>query len=157
MIRLLLLLLSFSQIALATDNTLSLSVVEVYDGDTIKTTLDALPSPLNKVSIRIYGIDTPEKPAKSFPTSGKLGRSKCAKEANLSIEATKYLKELVKAHGNEIIIKDFKWGKYGGRIVAKVFLYDLNNNTKINIANAMIENGYAVEYFGGRKTKNWCE
>ena len=46
-------------------------VINVRDGDTIEIRM-TLPEPLDKVSVRIYGIDTPEIPAASYATTGKL-------------------------------------------------------------------------------------
>jgi len=135
--------------------SLIVPVIEVYDGDTVKTRL-TLPNPLDKVSVRIYGIDSPEKPAKSYPTTGKLGRSKCVKEAKLSLEGTEYLETLIKEHGGMLKLKAYSWDKYGGRINADVYVIDLKTGTELNVADRMIEKGYAVEYFGGTKTKDWC-
>ena len=49
------------------------TVVSVLDGDTVKVKILAWPEPLQLVSVRIDGIDTPEK---GF-------RAKCKKEAML--------------------------------------------------------------------------
>lgn len=149
----LLLLLSLN--AFAADS-LIVPVLEVYDGDTIKTRL-TLPTPLDVVSIRIYGIDTPEKPAKSYYTTGKLGRAKCVKEAELSLEATAYLKALVEKYGGMLSLRGYSWDKYGGRINADAYIIDLDTGAEFNVADEMIAKGYAVEYFGGTKVKDWCE
>jgi len=128
-----------------------LPIVEVYDGDTIKTDMSSrLPDPLGKVSIRIYGIDTPEKPAASYYETGKLGRADCIKEAELALEAKEFV-EMIAIGFKKMKVEDFKWGKYGGRIVGKVKIGG------VNIADALINEGLAVPYFGGTKTKDWCE
>ena len=145
----------FSLIANASETSyqqyMLLPIVEIYDGDTIKTDLRwRLPEPLNKVSIRLYGVDTPEMPAKSYRTTGKLGRAKCVKEAELAIKARDRVRQL--ADGARYMkITDFKWGRIGGRIVAKV---------KINgkdVSAVLIEEGYAVPYFGKGKKHDWCQ
>ena len=97
-----------------------LPIVEIYDGDTIKTDMSKrLPDPLGKVSIRIRGIDTPEMPAKSYETTGKLNRAKCIKEAELALESKLFV-ELIAEGFTKMKVSNFKWGKYGGRIVGDV-------------------------------------
>ena len=128
-----------------------LPIVEIYDGDTIKTDMSKrLPDPLGKVSIRIQGIDTPEMPAKSYETTGKLNRAKCIKEAELALEAKLFV-ELIAEGFTKMKVSNFKWGKYGGRIVADVRIGG------IDIGPTLIDGGYAVPYDGGTKTKDWCE
>jgi len=128
-----------------------LPIVEVYDGDTIKTNLGSrLPTPLNEVSIRIYGIDTPEMPAKSYETTGKLGRAKCVKEAELAIKAKDAVEFITLGH-TKMKVYDFKWDKYGGRILGHVKIGG------VNIRDALIEQGFAVEYFGKGTKKDWCQ
>jgi len=102
-----------------------LPIVSVYDGDTIKTDLSwRVPHPLNKVSIRIYGIDTPELPAESYATTGKLNRAKCVKEAEMALVAKARVIELV---GDGMMkVSEFKWGRNGGRIVGVVTVGGVN-------------------------------
>ena len=128
-----------------------LPIVEVYDGDTIKTDMSSrLPDPLGKVSIRIYGIDTPEKPAASYRETWKLGRAKCIQEAELALQAKEYV-EMIAIGYKKMKVEDFKWDKYGGRIVGKVKIGG------VNVGEALINDGFAVPYFGGKKTKDWCQ
>lgn len=141
-------LLLFSFTAMAEEN-LIVPVIEVYDGDTIKTRL-TLPNPLDVVSVRIYGIDTPEKPADSYPTTGKLGRASCGKEAELALAAKHAVEEL--SQKNPImIVTNFKYGKYGGRIVGDVTI------AGVDVAHHLIEKGLAVPYNGGSKSHSWCD
>lgn len=128
-----------------------LPIIEVYDGDTIKTDMSSrLPDPLGKVSIRIYGVDTPEMPAKSYRETGKLNRAKCIKEAELALEAKEFVEWLAQGH-TKMKVENFKWGKYGGRIVGDVKI------NGVDIAESLIDAEFAVPYFGGTKTKDWCE
>ena len=119
-------------------------VSEVYDGDTVKLISDGLSKPFNKISLRLKGIDTPE----------KGGRARCEKEATQAIDATKYLKNLLKS--NDYKIKFDKWGKYGGRIIGDIILIN-HPYGEIKVSDAMIEQGYAVRYDGGKKTHDWCK
>lgn len=128
-----------------------LPIVEVYDGDTIKTDMSSrLPEPLGKVSIRIRGIDTPEKPAASYAVTGKLGRADCVKEAELALKAKEFV-EMMSIGFRKMKVDDFKWGKYGGRIVGDVKIGG------VDVATALINEGLAVPYDGGKKTHDWCE
>lgn len=128
-----------------------LPIISVYDGDTIKTSI-TLPPPLNVISIRILGIDTPEKPAKSYATTGKLGRAKCDKEAVLALAATQYLESLKDKHGGAMTVRNFKYGAYAGRIVGNVYIGG------VNVADKLVEKGYGVPYDGkSARSHNWCK
>jgi len=148
-----LLLFSFTAVA---EESLIVPILEVYDGDTVKTRL-TLPNPLDVVSVRIYGIDTPEMPAASYAETGKLSRAQCIKEAELALAATAYLKQLIKDNGNMLSLKGYSWDKYGGRVLADAYVINIETGVEVNVADKMIQEGLAVEYFGGTKTKNWCE
>lgn len=125
-------------------------IVEVYDGDTIKTVTNKLPTPLNKVSIRIRGIDTPENPAKSYLVTGKLGRAQCDKEAVAALAAKDFVLWLAEGH-TTMKVDNFAWGKYGGRIVADVKI------NGVDVAGALIDAELAIPYDGGKKTHDWCQ
>lgn len=144
----LLFLTSFGAIA---QSYMLLPIVSVYDGDTIKTDLSwRLPAPLNKASVRIYGIDTPEMPAKSYATTGKLNRAKCVKEAELALKAKARVVELVGTN-TKMKVSSFKWDKYGGRILANVSI------DGVDVAKTLISEGLAVEYYGSGTKKDWCQ
>lgn len=141
-------LLLLSCTAVADPARLVLPIVEIYDGDTIKTEL-ALPDPLNKVSIRLRGVDTPEKPARSYAETGKLGRAKCVKEAEQAILAQSLVELL--AEGTDIMyVYNYDYGKFGGRIVGDI---EING---VDVADMLLEQGLAVPYEGGKKTHDWC-
>lgn len=128
-----------------------LPIDSVYDGDTIKTHISErrLPAPLNRVSIRILGIDTPEMPAKSYADTGKLGRAACVKEAELAIKARDFVRSLA-AYSTKMKVTQFKWGKFGGRIVGSVSI------SGVDVATALIDAELAVAYDGKKKTMDWC-
>ena len=113
-------------------------ITSVYDGDTFRANLKDMPKIVGyRMSIRINGIDTPEK------------RGKCQKEKDLALQAKKTTKNLLK-NANSIILKNIQRGKYF-RIVADVYTDD------ISIAEELIKQNLAVPYDGGHKAKNWCE
>jgi endonuclease YncB( thermonuclease family) len=126
-----------------------LPIVKIYDGDTIQTNL-LLPEPLNEIEIRVLGIDTPEMPAASYATTGKLGRASCKKEAELALQAKAYLTQLAKDNHYIMTIKNFNWDKYGSRIDADVFF------GSVNIGEALLANGMAKPYTGIGPKPNWC-
>jgi endonuclease YncB( thermonuclease family) len=114
--------------------------VKITDGDTIKLDVSK-ESPLIKklgLSVRIKGIDTPEKGSKA----------KCDKENALGQQATKFTTELV---GNkELLLSEVKNDKYGGRIVATVKVGG------VDIAQELLKKGLARVY-NGEKKKSWCD
>ncbi len=134
------------------DKVLYLPIIEVYDGDTIKTHMHwYLPEPLDKVSIRIRGVDTPEMPAKSYKTTGKLSRAKCVKEAELALQAKEAVVKLMQVpKWDYMIVTNYKWGKYGGRIVGDVDIHG------IDVRQMLLNDGYAVKYDGTGPKKDWC-
>lgn len=115
-------------------------IIRVVDGDTVEFKADFLPDPLDKkLSLRVWGVDTPEK---SF-------RAQCDIEKNLGEEASKFTKKLLaEAKKTEIVI--YEWDKFGGRVLGDVLIDDKS------LTRLLIDNGYAREYYGDAK-KSWCE
>ncbi len=105
----------------------------VYDGDTIAIILPQMPPPLDKAYIRLLGIDTPEL------------KGKCLEEKQKAIEAKNKLIELI-GNSKTIILTDYKYDKFGGRIDANVI---------INISQELIKAGLARPYYGDLK-QSWC-
>jgi len=125
-------LLSFSLSA----GSITLRVVDVYDGDTIKVDMSILPHPLSKMSVRLKNIDTPEL------------RGKCEKEKQLAKQAKARLKDLTQNH-QYIKIDNVEWDKYGGRILGNVVI-----NGK-DVSEVLISEGLGRKYNGEAK-KSWC-
>lgn len=110
-------------------------VVKVYDGDTITVNISAFPDILgNSISVRIYGIDTPEMYGVTVT------------ERMLARVARDFVKnELDKA--KFIVLKDLKRDKYF-RLLAVVLVDGEDLGKKL------IDKGLAKEYFGGTK-ESW--
>ena len=107
----------------------------VVDGDTVDVTLDlGFDVKLHKQRCRLAGIDTPE------------SRTRDLVEKKLGLAAKKRLEELCV---NNFKIKSLGKGKYG-RILAIPYTEDGQDICKI-----LIQEGHAVEYHGGKKTKIW--
>ena len=115
-------------------------ITRVIDGDTVEIAVDFLPSPLPpKLSIRVMGIDTPE----------KAPRAQCDAEAALARKASAFTKDAV-ANALEIDIKILKWDKYGGRVLGEVYL------DHQSLAESLVSAGLARHYKGDAK-QSWCE
>jgi endonuclease YncB( thermonuclease family) len=115
-------------------------ITRVIDGDTVEIAVDFLPSPLPpKLSIRVMGIDTPE----------KAPRAQCDAEAELAKKASTFTKNAV-ANALEVDIKILKWDKYGGRVLGDVYL------DHQSLAESLVSAGLARHYEGDAK-QSWCE
>lgn len=114
-----------------------IQITGIIDGDTLKAELENVPEPLNKISIRIRGVDTPE----------IKGQRDSEKQKAQAAKIT--LKEWLKVTEN-ISLQNLKWDKYGGRILADVFF------DNISVSGYLIDKGLAVPYFGEKKTFDWC-
>jgi endonuclease YncB( thermonuclease family) len=115
-------------------------ITRVIDGDTVAFQADFLPAPLKKeLSIRVYGVDTPEK---GF-------RAQCPSEAQRGEAASAFTKHAVEsAQKRQVVLMD--WDKYGGRVLGDVLL----NGQSLRVM--LIQNGFAREYYGEAKT-SWCQ
>ena len=118
----------------------------VVDGDTIDVTIDLGFDLMKKERVRVAGVDTPEK------------RTRDLEEKALGIDATNWLKgkldSAIKGDDELTIRTELKGGvgKYG-RLLG--WLYVGSSDTSLN--EQMITEGYAWEYDGGTKKKNFQE
>ena len=116
----------------------------VVDGDTIDVTIDLGFDLYKKERVRIAGVDTPEK------------RTRDKEEKALGLDATAWMKEklegAIKGDDELTIRTELKGGvgKYG-RLLG--WLYVGDNDFSLN--QQMITEGYAWEYDGGTKQKNF--
>lgn len=106
-----------------------------YDGDTLYVTVPGLPPELADVSVRVRGIDTPER------------RGQCDEERYAAYQARDYLEAVLR--GSDVKFCGVSWDKYGGRVDSDVFA------DGAPVADTMIEAGYAREYDGGKRA-GWC-
>jgi endonuclease YncB( thermonuclease family) len=137
---LLLLILLIPELALAQEQKIQVADVRTIDGDTLEIFNVDLPDNLKPNKFRIYGIDTPE---------SKKQFAKCKKEIELGLKAKKFTEDFL----NDFVFLSFEDhpDKYG-RILIKV-----RNAKGKDLANELIKAGLAVEYYGDKKTKNWCK
>jgi len=110
-------------------------IERVVDGDTVDVTLDlGFDVKLHKQRVRLHGIDTPE------------SRTRNLAEKKLGLAAKERLKELCVG---TFKVKSLGKGKYG-RILGIPYTEDGQDICKM-----LIDEGHAVEYYGGTKTKVW--
>ena len=118
----------------------------MVDGDTIDVTID-LGFDLNKKErVRIAGVDTPEK------------RTRDKEEKALGLDATNWMKDkldgAIKGEDELVIRTELKggMGKYG-RLLGWIYIGD----SDLSLNEQMITEGYAWEYDGGTKKKDFEE
>ena len=110
------------------------TIRRVVDGDTVDITLDLGFDILYNNRIRLLGIDTPE------------SRTRDLEEKKLGLAAKDRVKELCPV-GSTVTVKTTKDGRGKfGRILGEIYVGDVNVNQ------LLIEEGHAVEYFGGKKS-----
>jgi len=118
----------------------------VIDGDTIDVTIDLGFDLFKKERVRIAGVDTPEK------------RTRDKEEKALGIDATEWLKlqlnDVIKSD-DELVIRTELVGGVGkyGRLLGWLYVGESN----ISVNEQMISQGYAWEYDGGTKNKDFEE
>jgi endonuclease YncB( thermonuclease family) len=136
-------LLAISTVAFAQKqkpmNVYDFPITRVIDGDTVAFQATFLPPPLKQeLSIRVFGVDTPE----------KGHRAMCPSEAQRGEAATAFTKNAItKAQKRQVAIID--WDKYGGRVLGDILLDGQS------LRMMLIQNGFAREYYGEAKT-SWC-
>ena len=113
------------------------TVVRIVDGDTIRLDIDlGFDIILKNQSVRLYKVDTPE------------CRTRDLKEKAAGLLAKEVVQDLV-AVGERVFIRtklDTK-GKFG-RLLGTIITAD-----NLNINEHLIDNNYAVEYYGQSKTE----
>jgi len=116
------------------------SIAKVVDGDTIDADIDLGFNISLSKRIRLAGIDTPE------------SRTKDEYEKRLGLESKEWLKKHLEG-AKDILIKTElpdSTEKYG-RIIGHLYI----NGGEVSVNNKMIDEGYAWEYDGGTKQKDF--
>jgi micrococcal nuclease len=118
-------------------------ITRVIDGDTVEFGAPFMPDPLpKKLSIRVLGVDTPE----------KGHRASCPQEAAAAEKASQFTKDtLNRAYktNQQVLIELQSHDKYGGRVLGDVIV----NGQRLSAL--LIANGHARPYFGEKKS-SWC-
>jgi micrococcal nuclease len=106
-------------------------LVEVKDGDTVVLSINHWPGHTVTISVREFGIDTPEK-----------------RTRDLNVKALGLLATLAtrKFLTNKLITVDnIHYGKYAGRVLGSVYA------DGESLADHMMVGGFAQEYYGGQR------
>ena len=117
-------------------------IIKVVDGDTIDADIDlGFDISLSK-RIRLAAVDTPE------------SRTADANEKKYGLESKEWLKHKVENAKNILIKTELpdSTEKYG-RIIGHLYI----NDQETSLNDQMIVEGYAWEYDGGTKKKNFAE
>ena len=121
-------------------------IVKVLDGDTIDVIIDLGFDLYKKERVRIAGVDTPEK------------RTRDLEEKALGQDATDWLKKQLDgaiSGEDDLVIRTELVGGMGkyGRLLGWLYIGDETES----INERMIQQGYAWEYDGGTKKKDFQE
>ena len=118
----------------------------VVDGDTIDVTIDLGFDLYKKERVRVAGVDTPEK------------RTRNLEEKALGLDATQWLKDKLEGAidgDDELTIRTELKGGVGkyGRLLGWLYVGD----EEVSLNEQMITEGYAWDYDGGTKKKDFEE
>ena len=119
-------------------------IKKVLDGDTIDVIIDLGFDLAKSERVRIAGVDTPEK------------RTRNLEEKALGIDATEWLKDKLEGAidgDDELVIRTELVGGVGkyGRLLGWLYIGD----SDLSLNEQMITEGYAWEYDGGTKQKDF--
>ena len=122
------------------------SIDKVLDGDTIDVTIDLGFDLYKKERVRVAGVDTPEK------------RTRDLEEKALGLDATYWLKKKLAdtiSGEDELTIRTELVGGMGkyGRLLGWLYI----GEDTVSLNEQMIDEGYAWEYDGGTKKKDFEE
>jgi endonuclease YncB( thermonuclease family) len=106
----------------------------IVDGDTIDVMIDLGFNTHIKRRIRMYGINAPE------------SRTRDLEEKARGLASKERLTEIV--DNDDIIMKSHGKGKYG-RVLGELFIK--KENEYISVNETLVKEGFAKEYFGGKR------
>ena len=121
-------------------------ITKVLDGDTIDVIIDLGFDLAKSERVRVAGVDTPEK------------RTRNLEEKALGIDATEWLKDKLEGAidgDDDLVIRTELIGGVGkyGRLLGWLYIGD----SDVSLNEQMITEGYAWEYDGGTKKKDFEE
>ena len=108
------------------------TIDHIVDGDTFDCTIDLGFDISHKIRVRMFGINTPE------------SRTRDLEEKARGLESKKRLTEMLEEKPDMLVLATKEKGKYG-RYLGIVYAGGRDVNRML------IEEGYAVEYFGGKR------
>jgi endonuclease YncB( thermonuclease family) len=115
---------------------ISAQLIQVLDGDTLKVRARIWPEHYVETAVRLAGIDAPEM------------KGRCAAEVAQAKRAAARLGELLA--GGRVQLSDIRFGKYAGRVVARVLTADGRDVAAVLLAENLVR-----PYDGGPRL-GWC-
>ncbi len=112
-------------------------VIAVYDGDTLIVRARIWLGQVVNTKVRLAGVDAPEL------------RGRCAREKRMALAARSFVKRKLVAGG--VTLRDIRFGKYAGRVLARVITAEGED-----LGKALLAAGHARPYRGGRRG-GWCQ
>lgn len=110
-------------------------VVKVIDGDTVRVKARIWLGQEIEIAVRLAGIDAPEL------------RGQCPGEREMAVKARNRLSEIA---GDTVQLRNIRYGKYAGRVVAKV-----TTPAGADLGARLVADSLARPYDGGRRAA-WC-
>ena len=117
------------------------TVSRVVDGDTIDADIDLGFDIKIKKRIRLAGINAPE------------SRTRNLAEKKMGLASKERLKEMLEGAANCFELESQELGKYG-RVLGRLHIDKIAGKdtiTKVCVNDKLVEEGYAVEYDGGKR------
>ncbi len=111
-------------------------VLRVFDGDTLVVRARIWLGQEVETRVRLEGVDAPEL------------RGRCARERDLAASARDFVEERI--GGGEVTLREIQYGKYAGRVVARVETEAGEDLTAILIA------AHLGRPYGGGGRESWC-
>jgi endonuclease YncB( thermonuclease family) len=112
------------------------TVIDVIDGDTITVRAQVWLGQVVETRVRLLGVDAPEL------------RARCAGERLQAEAALDLVRRL--SEGEAVRLRDVRFDKYGGRVLARVELPDGHD-----LSEALVGAHLARSYGGGQRN-SWC-
>ena len=117
------------------------SIDHIVDGDTFDCSIDLGFNISHKIRVRMYGINTPESRTRDLE---EKARGLASKERLHTLLSSGFLDD------NGLVLVTNKKGKYG-RYLGTVYRQRKSGEEQLNINQQLIEEGFAVEYYGGKR------
>ena len=117
------------------------TIDHIVDGDTFDCSIDLGFNISHKIRVRMYGINTPESRTRDLE---EKARGLASKERLHTLLSSGFLDD------NGLVLVTNKKGKYG-RYLGTVYRQRKSGEEQLNINQQLIEEGFAVEYYGGRR------
>ena len=125
------------------------SIDHIVDGDTFDCTLDLGFNISHKIRVRMYGINTPESRTRDLEEKkrGLASKQRLTQLLNIGTNSDVNLVLQTKEKG--------KYGRYLGIILRERSASSTDSHwedeERLNINERLVTEGFAVEYFGGKR------